>query len=356
MLSIEYIILLFLIFLYLIKDHSKNLYYIIVGYMILLGMMRGLYVGTDHFGYMDDFYIIKSLNANDYIQHRFEIGYLASILLFKEVSNDYLSFASLSIPPTIIGLIIFIKRHKVNMAYALFIMVTLGIYFSSFNIMRQMLAIGLILPFINLVYEKKYIKFTLITILFSFLFHKSTSFILILIPIHHLSLNIKMINKNLLAILIVFSYIMFFIGKSFLQNNFSIILSAIGYNEFVGYINGINTEGDTKNITASIFTLYSLIWLFVIDKRENIFSYLVFCLYIVFLNLFQMFDVAAGRIALPFLCFFLISIPQTIESKNTKYRIWFSVTTFIFCIGYFINSFCLNNYGEINPFIWRELF
>ena len=80
------------------KRHFTNVAFI---YMIILGMMRGLEVGTDHLGYESDFYLIKTFKSMNVMRHDFEIGYVSFMLLFKKFSNKYLTFASLAIPVTL---------------------------------------------------------------------------------------------------------------------------------------------------------------------------------------------------------------------------------------------------------------
>lgn len=145
MISIEYIILgILLIFacIFSNKRHFTNVAFI---YMIILGMMRGLEVGTDHLGYESDFYLIKTFKSMNVMRHDFEIGYVSFMLLFKKFSNDYLTFASLAIPVTLWEFWRFMEAFKVNKAYSLSLFYFSGMYFATFNVMRQMMAIGVIL-------------------------------------------------------------------------------------------------------------------------------------------------------------------------------------------------------------------
>lgn len=353
MLSIEYVILIVLLLLYLYKNNSRALFYAIVGYMILLGMMRGLNVGTDHAGYADDFYKIQSLdNARNVIFHRFEWGYLACIVLFKQFSNDYLTFASLAVPPTVLGFVAFVNRYKVNKAQALAIMVVLGYYFFSYNAMRQTLAISLILAFIGYIHQQKYIHFAIATIIIAFLFHQSTLLLLALLPIHRISLRQQVVPKKTLSIILVASFIAYYIGKHTLQNTLIGINTFIGMGEFNGYILNRNISEEIENTTSMMFTIYSLIFLYIKKDKGNIFETICFIMYVVLYNTFQMMGSQSGRIAIPFLCFYSISIPLVLKEKS-KYSKLFTIVTVVFCLGYFYFKFYLGNTGAINPYYWR---
>lgn len=351
--SIEYIVLFLLLIAFLFNPKSKTLLFIVVGYMIILGMMRGLYVGTDHSGYEADFYVIRNLRyASQVIQHRFEIGYIACIVFFKQFSNDYLTFSALAIPPTIIGIVLFIRKNNVPFAYGLLLVYLLGIYFNAYNIMRQVLAISIILAYINLLYTGKRIIFALITITFALLFHKSSVILLLLIPLFDYAKKIQTLPKRKCYILIIASLVMFFIGKSFLQGALLGITNILGMTEFDGYIN--NSEEDMGNTTSLFFTIYTLLLLYYSNSRTSNFELLVLVVFVVLFNIFQMMGHQSGRVAYPFLYYYVVAIPHVLQNLQGRNKILLLIVTILFCLGYFTNSFIVNNSCEVNPYVWRQ--
>lgn len=354
MFSTEYIILLGLLGIYFIDQKSKNLLYIILGYMILLGMMRGLNVGTDHFGYQEDFKLITSFSSADkFMSHRFETGFIGLIILFKQFSNDYLLFTAFLVPPTIIGVYIFIKQHEINIPIAISLFVITGLYFKSFNIMRQMLCISLIIPFVSFIYDKKYLSFALVTISVSLLIHKSSLIMLILIPLYECSIKYE-INKKWLYVVVVLSFVLFYGGKTVLQDSLITINSTLGLNEFDSYIKPKNVEDEIVigNTISLFYTLYTIILIYIYNKK-NIFILLAVVTYTTFYNIFQMMGAASGRVAQPFAFFFLIIIPQILET-DFPYKKQFIFFTIAFFSLQFFNSFYLHNLGEVNPYVWRD--
>ena len=93
-LSIEYLILLLVIIFFIVWDEkNKHAFVVLMLIMTFMGVFRGLNVGSDHAGWEQDFYIIKSFESSYY--HDFEIGYVSLILFFKLFSNDWLWFSGL---------------------------------------------------------------------------------------------------------------------------------------------------------------------------------------------------------------------------------------------------------------------
>lgn len=353
MISTEYIILLVLLIIYCFKRNSKPLGLIVIGYMILLGMMRGLEVGTDHLGYFEDFLQLKRFDHYELvIRHRWEEGFVACILLFKKFSNDYLTFSSLLFPPTILGLVYFIRKNHVPMAYALLSMFMLGIYFTAYNAIRQYLALALVLAFIDLVYQKKYVKFAVVTLVVALMFHHSTVLLLLLIPFHIYSEKHKVCKKKVLYIAIVASWCMFFTGKLFMQNTLTMITAIVGMNEFDGYIEGWEEE-DIGNLTATMYTLFTLILIYCQGKKQTSFVTICFSSFAILFNIFQMMSTQSGRVAFPFMCFWMIAIPVALMDKTTKHRKLLFLATIVFCVGYFLRSYYFSNQGDINPYYWR---
>lgn len=62
--------------------------------------------------------------------------------------------------------------------------------------MRQVLAISIILAYVNLLYTGKRIIFALITITFALLFHKSSVILLLLIPLFDYAKRSKLFQKG----------------------------------------------------------------------------------------------------------------------------------------------------------------
>ena len=62
----------------------------------------------------------------------------------------------------------------------------------------------------------------------------------------------------------------------------------------------------------------------------------------------------SGRVAYPFLYYYVVAIPHVLQNLQGKNKILLLIVTILFCLGYFTNSFIVNNSCEVNPYVWRQ--
>lgn len=351
MISPEYIILLIMVMMAVFRQ-SKFWVRASIFLMLLLAVCRDKTVGTDFLGYYDDFRLIYDLrHSQNLIYHNFEIGFIGLIYLYKQITDNYLLFGSLIYLPFFFGCLKFMKESNVNMAYGLFVFYTYGLYFSGYNIMRQMMCIGLILFFINWLYRKKYLYFAIIVIVFSILFHRSSVIMLLLIPIHYYACKVETINKRLLYIITIASYALYYLGANLFVGIFSSIVSFVGLSSYSeGYL---RTDGEGGNTVSFMYTLLALIIIFCKNPRNAKFFTFAFIAYIFIFNILNIIPTFASRAAWGFFSFSIVLIPQMLVDKETLHRKLLFATVTIFGLGYFFYAYYINNFGEINPYIWR---
>lgn len=351
MISPEYIILLIVVIMAVFRQ-SKFWVRASIFLMLLLAVCRDITVGTDFLGYYEDFKIIKDPNnAKNIIYHSFEIGFIYLICLFKKITTDYLLFGSLIFLPFFFGCLKFMKVSNINMAYGLFIFYTYGFYFSGYNIMRQMMCIGLILSCIGSLYKNKYKYFVVIVIFFSLLFHRSSIIFLILIPIHYYATKIDMVNKKILYIIVILSYCTYYVGANFFLGIFSTFISTLGLSDYsAGYL---HTDSEGGNTVSLMYTFLTLLIIYCKSPCKGNFQILTFVFSIVLYNLLNIIPTYASRAVLGLMVFSTVLIPQMLMDKNTLHKKIFFPAVIIFGLGYFFYAYYINNFGEINPYIWR---
>ena len=353
MLSPEYWILLFLLFICLFYYKEEKFVIVVILYMTILAVCRDVTVGTDFMGYEKDFSTIKSLKSGTNIRHGFEIGFVFLITQFKTFSNNYPLFISLWFFPCIIGIIKFVYDHKVNWAFAFFFYFTMGFYFMSFNIMRQLMVVSVSMMYLPFLYKKKYWLYAILIVLTAFLFHKSEIMLLVLIPIHYYSKGIrKPICKNFLYAAIVISFLVFYIGSDLLKTSFvSITMLLLDSQRYVNYILFENDR--SGNSTSLLFTIMGLVLVYVKSPYRDKFLTYVFVLSIIMFNIFNTFSLYATRVAIPFQIFGIILIPKMIFDRGTKYRLLFMWFVIFLCMVLFLNKYYINNSGAVNPYVFR---
>ena len=350
-LSPEYIfILIFIVFYLVFLSKKKWPFYFIMAYMTFLGVFRGLEVGTDHAGYEADFYILNSYEDINHIFHRFEIGYISLILLFKNFSNDYLLFSGLTFLLPMIGTAIFIEKYKINRAWALFVFFTLGMYFDAMNLMRQYMAICSIAAFTYLLKRQEYKKFAFVCFLVSIAFHLSSILMLLLIPIFYYFEQKKyLLSKKILYLLIIGSYLLFFVGPKTLAPVLLAAMNILPFDDFSGYISNFD-DAEISNAMVSVYTFYALLLVYFNKNAKYQAELMCFVFFIITFNILNMFSTFAFRAALPFKYYMIALIPLLISDNKTFSKRIIKLVTIVFMLAVFYVSYVLSNMNHINPY------
>lgn len=197
----------------LLKDINKLLLYIFIFILFILLGFRGLDVGTDTLNYEAYFDIIKSG-----VNLPVEIGWVflnKAVLFFGGSFRIFLLIVSAL---TLIPIFYVIRRQSVNPLLSIFLFYTLYLYFYSFNISRQALAMSIVFfsyPFLHDVKRVKYLTL----ILLASLFHYTA---LIAFPLLFVSkLTVK---KYQVFILIIFTVTVGLFMADFVFNSISDII------------------------------------------------------------------------------------------------------------------------------------
>ena len=150
-------------------------------------------VGVDYLSYT---YIFQDINAGK-ASHT-EAGYELLNRLVGAYTADAQWIYALSAAISLALIVWGIYRYSVNPAYSLFLFVTMGYLFSSFNILRQYVAIALIFAALQLVREKRFLPFCIVVLLAA-TFHKTA---IIMIPLYFL-LRLRLKQSYMLMITMV---------------------------------------------------------------------------------------------------------------------------------------------------------
>lgn len=326
-------------------------------FMLCLGIMRAITVGTDCLGYRADFVIFDSFKDEWKLEHDFEPGFLALIWLFKHyIVNNYPLFVSLIFFPFMLGSLAFIKRKQVLASIALFVLFMWGFYFNAYNIMRQMMCVGLLLYCTMWLDKGKYYLYIFSCILISYLFHTSGVVMILLAPLHYLwkKHKIDLSHKLWLWSALIGSWILFFYGKTFLQGILMPVILAID-GSYQNYI--VNENKDLGYLFSLGQTLIACYLVYFHKRGQMDFELSVFVLGVVFYNLMSMFSVYAPRVAIYFLIYAIVFIPNLIQSvKESQSKRQYKLLLFgviAYSFYRFISMYCLNNTGEVNPYTFR---
>ncbi len=210
-------------------------------------------IGVDYEGYYKHIELIQ----NGY-PHYMEQGFQCLVrFLARYSTNPRWVMIVMSVFTCFFYIIVIAKLCK-NIPLSLFLFLTWGYYFFSFNTVRNYFAQSLALVSLLFLFNKKYIKFILCIALAS-LFHKSA---LICIPVYLLATK-KYKNKD--AVLFVFLIMIAFIFKTYFQRLF--------FAFYPGYEGSVYDTGAVSwlNILKSVFVIGFglLFYKYVIDDKIN---------------------------------------------------------------------------------------
>lgn len=223
---------------YFIKDkEKKRKICIMISFFILflVSAFRGD-VGNDLKNYLylcERVKLVELSNILEFSQGvHYEIGFVIFTKVITMISGDLQFFVIVTsfIIMFLFGRIVYKFSPLPWISITIFIL--LNFYTSSFNIIRQYLATGIVLNMIPLILDKKMIKFFCVVI-FASLFHKGS---LIYIPFYIIARN-KISLKNILLYGVGLLFFLLFF------DNFSEVLIRILYSDYLGE-SGINEKLD----------------------------------------------------------------------------------------------------------------
>lgn len=171
--------------------------------MFLFLSLRNINVGIDLPNY---FYFFDKCNENSWLtifSYRYEPGFIIYTKIIANIFNNKQLFLCITAFLSLIGPFYIIKRYSKNYFLSIFLYITFQFYTYDFYLLRQIIAISIIMFSLKFVEERSLIKF-LLTIALATCFHTSACIFVIIYWIA----KIKMDNRKILIV----SIMMFFIA------------------------------------------------------------------------------------------------------------------------------------------------
>lgn len=311
-------------------------------------------IGTDFFSYEKMYYdvtnynnIIQSLINNSVEPGWIILNYLVKLLFGNNVKYIFVVSSFLILLFSFAA--IYKYRNRLNISVAILIFMC-TMYNPSFNVIRQILAISILLFAIKYIEDKKVFKF-LFFVLLAGSFHYSA---LIFIPIYWLlgsnyySLwnKVKRLTLYLFFILIVFQFESFF--------NFFVDIGV--FSKYSIYEVNNNTSIGFGNIIVRIpIIIIILLNLKILQKRDP-FMIQIIPLYFISLILFFLGYKAGyvGRIAINFEVIQILVISSIIRHQNNlSLKYLYYIIIWLYYIFFFTFNMLLGNYGETVPYLFN---
>lgn len=235
----------------------------------LLAWQRDYNVGYDTYGYYGAFERISKLDFRKVLEYRWDKGYVLLNWVIAKLGFNFHSFLLFSGAFIYFSLVRFIYKYSNSPWISILVFLSFGYYFQSLYILRQFIAIAIILYSYQFIIQQRGLYFCL-TVLIASCFHSSA---IIFMPSFFLA-KIKIRNSNSLIILFfIVAIIEFLFGD--------IILSKLIFNTTFAK-RYLNTE-HTGAGYAMLLLLFSIMSMAVIYKppklsvKQNVFYLLFFC-------------------------------------------------------------------------------
>lgn len=258
------------IYQYLKKCNIKILAYIsyIISFLIvwIVSAMR-FGIGTDYFMYRDIYeYALKGATIPQIIQ-RYDVepgwatlNHILS-LIFKE--PQYIFIVTSFIFIFCIYKVIIEFEDRVNVGLAIFIFLSVS-YIPSFNVIRQYLAIGILMLSLKYIEQKKIIKFIIFVIMAS-LFHYTA---LIFLPIYYL------LNHNIGIFKLIGIFMAVFIGFINYNNIIRVITTVIpSFEKYSRYVSTGNIEINKTLLIMQFAIVFFILISYKFLKKNDLFMY-----------------------------------------------------------------------------------
>lgn len=334
--AFNFVLCLIMIFLYFIIHSSKrstkvndNLFLLCAFCILfLLVAYRATNIGNDTPSYIKIFkncaiFKWQYLNFNT----RYEIGYIIINILLGYVSSKTRFFLVTTSFIFNYSIYKFVKKNSKNYLFSVIIYINLLFFYQSMTMMRQFLALSIILLSFDFVKEKKFLKY-LIMVLIASSFHTTAILGIFIYPMY----NMKYSNKKVF----IFSIITL-IAITLLDKIFPYFAAITNRGEFYN-----QTIGEVKLANIILFLIYLVFLIFslmIVQKKEKEKNH--FYLYtFVFSTLFYALSINTAVLARAgqyFAVFSIISLPNIIYQNIKKRRLIFEI----------IISTCLIMYSSI---------
>lgn len=322
---------------------KRKKFFLLLFFTILtvLAMLRKNTVGVDTTHYCHGYQVISNLDWGKLDTFDYEIGFGALCKLLNYITPDpqaLIVVSSLLIFPPVA---IFIYKNSDDVVFSTFLFISLNFYSMNLNVMRQSVAVGIILIGLEFLKKDKKLLFIAIVILAS-CFHKSAVLCLIML------VYFKMTFKKRTMLYIFIASIVGFIGAKYIFKFATNILE-----EYAGYADSefavSNYFGTAINLSVcAVILFFGLIYyktdsLYLIKKKlsnQTVFSYdfQAYSLAISLLNFVVGLQMTILlRTKLYFTIFYILWVPNaiyTIEYKDV--RIIYKFVFIIFTLLYFI--------------------
>lgn len=172
------------------QKRSEVLCWVVGVQLLLTAVLRNDSVGGDLIVYLEVFNTIKNLQWNEVISStRFEYGYLLLNKISSLISEDGRVLIVITSLCVVIGYIYYIYKNSRIKWLSLFLFIALGHYLTSLSMLRQSIAIVILLNSLQFVEKRQFVRF-LLCIISASCFHVTAIVFIVLYPLAKFKISI----------------------------------------------------------------------------------------------------------------------------------------------------------------------
>lgn len=351
-----YIVTLILISIFFVfSKNKKNALLASLVILTIISALRSYNVGVDTKAYVSAYKLIGLSSRWNYLDFRYEPGfyYLCKILnIFSSEPQTLIIITSIFINFSVYK---FVKKHSKNYFLSIILYVIMNIFFSFMNIMREAIAVCIILYGYDYLLAKKHFNYFLVILLAS-LFHTSAFAALILL--FYALLPKKKIFYFSEIIISIITFI-------FYSNFFNLISSIFGYSNYANGIFGLSNYFGSLLVFLECFMVFSLLYFIAFSGRKNEYDknkiHILSVITIIYLwfEFLTLRMVIFNRLYGIYAIYSIISIPELLYIIKTKSKFNYSICLFatltIFLSSFLIIGFFRPEWYETIPyyFYWQ---
>lgn len=338
------------------KGKNIKLLIIISLQLFFISAFRGTDVGIDLKRYIPRYNLIASTGWKEIFTLRhivdFEYGY---ILYNKIISSLFINEQALLIVTSAIVVFCFsyfIWKYSRIPWLSFYLFVTLGFWGSSFNILRQYIAMSILMFSIKYIKKRNLIKF-LACLGLAVSFHTTAICYIVLYPLH----NIK-INKIHITLLSFIAIVTLFTSEY-------IIKLVVGYTSYSKYFeeigSGLGKGTGQGNLTVLILVIICMLFFIRMVKKvdSNTNLWIQMLIISVFCNILALDLGIFERIMRYFMIAMIIAIPNTIYSLKQRKVKMIGKTLVVVLTAYYYFGILMATYSSSNGiipyiFMWQQ--
>jgi hypothetical protein len=338
------------------SGERKKKYLIFVFALIaLVSSLRGIGVGIDTRQFANAYTEIGYLDWSGAFAMRYEPGFITLCKLLNYFSGNYQLLLIVSSCFILFSFARFIYRNCEDVVMGTYVFLCMP-FAQSLNQMRQYIAVCILLFAIELLKEKRYLKFLLLVLLAAS-FHYSAIICVVFIVLYK-----TVLSKKLIPLLPFAGIILAFILTNY-RNILSAVVQLQMFNQYSGYIGGRMDVQDTVTRPLKLLLIaLVLIFLVLAMKNKNTeeglkYNFTVNMLFMWgFVEMFSINIIIVSRFILYFDFIIISSVSKALHQTREKHiRIILIIVIYAAMFGYFYVSRIQRSSGGIIPyrFFWE---